>query len=45
MTRSKLKGTCFLADFEQRSVRTALDNDSWVEAMNEEIEKIDKNRT
>ena len=37
MTR-KLKGTCLLSDFEPRNVRNALDNDSWVEAMNEEIE-------
>ena len=43
--RSKLKGTCFLVDFEPRNVRNALDNDSWVEAMNEEIEKIEKNKT
>ena len=37
MTRSNLKATCLLADFEPRNVRNALDNDSWVEAMNEEI--------
>ena len=40
-----LKGTCLLADFESRSVKDALDNESWVEAMNEEIEKIEKNKT
>ena len=44
MTRSKLKGTCLLADFEPRSVRNALDNDSWVEAINEEIEQIEKKK-
>ena len=38
MTRSKLKGTCLLANFEPRSVKDALGNDSWIEAMNEEIE-------
>ena len=45
MTRSKLKGTCLLANFELRNVRNALDNESLVEAMNEEIEKIEKNKT
>ena len=38
MTRSKLKGTCLLTDFEPRSVKDALENKSWIEAMNEEIE-------
>ena len=37
MTRKKLKGTCLLAKFEFRSVKDALDNESWIEAMNEEI--------
>ena len=45
MTRSKLKGTCLLAKFEPRSVKDALENESWIEAMNEEIEKIEKNKT
>ena len=44
MTRSKLKGTCLLADFEPRNVKDALENESWIEAMNEEIEKIEKNK-
>ena len=35
MTRSKLKGTCLLADFEPRSVKDALENESWIEAINE----------
>ena len=38
MIRSKLKGKCLLADFEPRSVKDALENESWIEAMNEEIE-------
>ena len=38
MTRSKLKGTCLLVEFEPRNVKDALDNESWVEEMNEEIE-------
>ena len=45
MTRSKLKGTRLLADFEPRNVKDALENESWIEAMNEEIEKIEKNKT
>ena len=45
MTRSKLKVTCLLIDFEPRSVKDALENESWIEAMNEEIEQIEKNKT
>ena len=45
MTRSKLKGTCLLVEFEPRNVKDALKNESWVEAMNEEIEQIEKNQT
>ena len=45
MTRSKLKGTCLLAKFEPRNVKDALENESWIEAMNEEIEQIEKNQT
>ena len=45
MTRIKLKGTCLLADFEPRSVKYALENEIWIEAMNEEIEQIEKNKT
>ena len=45
MTRSKLKCTCLLVEFERRSVRNALENESQIEAMNEEIEQIEKNKT
>ena len=45
MTRKKLKGTCSLTKFEPRNVKDALDNESWIEAMNEEIEKIERNKT
>ena len=38
MKRSKLKGTCLLFEFEPRNIKDALDNKSWVETMNEEIE-------
>ena len=44
LTRSKLKNTCLLVDFEPRSIKDALENDSWIEAMNEEIEQIEKNK-
>ena len=31
MTRSKLKGTCLLVDFEPINVKDALENESWIE--------------
>ena len=45
MTRSKLKDTCLLANFEPRNVKDALENKSWIVAMNEDIEQIEKNKT
>ena len=45
MSRSKLKGTCLLTKFEPRNIKDALDNESWIEAMNEDIEQIEKNKT
>ena len=45
MTRSKIKCTYLIADFEPRNVKDALDNESWIEAMNKEIEKIENNKT
>ena len=45
MTRSKLKGTCLLAKFEPRNVKDALENETWIKAMNEEIEQIEKKNT
>ena len=44
MTRNKFKSTCFLAEFEPRLVKDALDNESWIETMNEEIEHIERNK-
>ena len=41
MTGRKLKGTCLLVEFEPKSVKDALENESWIEAMNEEIEHIE----
>ena len=45
MTRNKLKGTCLLTKFEPRNVKDALDNKIWIEAMNEEIKKIERNKS
>ena len=45
MTRNKLKGTYLLAKFEPRNIKDALDNESQIEAMNEKIEQIEKNKT
>ena len=38
ITRNKLKGTFFLTEFEPRTIKDVLNNESWIEAMNEEIE-------
>ena len=38
MTISKIKGTCLLTNFEPRNVKDALENESWIKAMNEERE-------
>ena len=45
MTRKKLKGTCFLTKFGPRTIKYYLNNKSWIEAMNKEIEKIERNNT
>ena len=45
MIRGKLKGTILLTDFEPRNIKNAYENESWIEAMNEEIEQIEKNKT
>ena len=37
ITRKKLDCTCLLAEFEPRNVKDSLDNESGIEAMNEEI--------
>lgn len=43
--RNKLKGTCLLVELEPRNVKDALDNKIWIEVMNEEIKKIEKEKT
>ena len=45
MTIKKLNGICLLVEFEPRSVKDALDNEIWIEDMNEEMEQIEKNKT
>ena len=45
MTRDKLEGTCLLTKFEPRSVKDDLNSESWIEAMNEEIEQMERNMT
>ena len=37
--------TCLLCEYEPRSVKDGLENEDWIVAMNEEIEKIEKNKT
>ena len=45
MTRNKMKSTCLLTKFEPKTIKDALVNESWIEAMDEEIEKIERNKT
>ena len=45
MTRSMLNNnTCLICEFEPKSIRDALENEQWIIAMAEEIEKIQKNK-
>lgn len=46
MTRSKLKDqTCLLCEFEPMTLKDTLENEDWIQAMNDEIEQIEKNKT
>ena len=46
MIRNKLRSeTCLLSKVEPRIVNEALQYDDWYNAMKEEIEKIEKNKT
>ena len=46
MTRNKLRSeTCLLSKVEPRIVSEDLQDDDWYNAMKEEIEKIEKNKT
>ena len=45
MTRRRLGiSTCLVSVLEPKIVKDALDNEDWIQAMNEEIEQIDKNK-
>ena len=46
MTRRRSRsGTCLVIVLEPKIVKDALDNEDWIQAMNEEIEQIEKNKT
>ena len=46
MTRRRLGiGTCLVSILEPKIVKDTLDNKDWIQAMNEEIEQIEKNET
>ena len=46
MTRSRLRSeTCLLKKMEPRIVSEAIQDDDWYNAMKEQIEKIEKNKT
>ena len=45
LTRNKIKGTCLLSEVEPRYVIDALEDENWIEVMNEEIQQIEKNKT
>ena len=46
MTRKRIRSeTCLLCEFEPKYVKDALENEDWIQEMNEEIEKIEKNKT
>ena len=45
-TRIKIReGTCLIAHFELGTIKFALDNECWVNAMNEDIDQIEKDNT
>jgi len=46
MTRRNLKNdTCLLCEFEPKSVKDSLENEDWIQEMNEEIDQIEKKKT
>lgn len=45
LERKKLKVTFFLSEFEPWSANDALENEVWIEKVNDKIEKIEKNNT
>ena len=46
MTRNRLRSEgCFLSMKEPKTVSDVLEDDDWYKAMEEEIQKIEKNKT
>ena len=46
MKRSKLRdNTCLIVEFDHITIRDAIENDDWMNAMNEEIDQIERNNT
>ena len=46
MTRRRSgSGTCLVSVLEPKIVKDALDNEDWIQVMNEEIEQTKKNKT
>ena len=46
MTRKRIKiDACLLFEFEPKSVNDALDNEYWIQEINEGIEQMEKNKT
>ena len=45
MTRNKLQVTCFVTEFEPRSIKGALNYEIQIEVMNESIKKIERKNT
>ena len=45
MTRKRLRSdACLLCEFEPKSMKDSLENEDWIQAMNEENEHIVKNK-
>ena len=42
--RSSRRGTYLVSTFEPNSLNDSLENEDWISAMNEEIEKIERNK-
>ena len=42
--RSSRRRTCLVSTFKPKTISNALKNEDWISAMNEEIEKIERNK-
>ena len=43
--RSSRRGTCLVSTLEPKIVNDVVENEDWIFSMNEEIEKIERNKT